>query len=170
MTEKEMFLNSYEREFEITLTFLKAYPMEKLDFRPYPHAQSARELAWSFAEEERALISGSLGGDIVFKQGTIPETFDDIKTVYEKNHHLFAEKISNLSDDAFNEMVTFGSDSDNAAPMRRGDVLWLTLMDGAHHRGQFSVYIRMAGGKTPALYNKDASDLEFFIYARNKIG
>ncbi len=170
MTEKEMFLNSYEREFEITLKFLKAYPMEKLDFRPYPNAQSAKELAWSFAEEERALISGSLGGDIVFKQDIVPETFDDIKTIYERNHHLFAEKIGNLSDDAFNEMVTFGADSDNAvAPMRRGDVLWLALMDGAHHRGQFSVYIRMVGGKTPPSYNKNSSDSEFFIYARNKI-
>lgn len=170
MTEKEMFLNSYEQEFGITLQFLKAYPTEKLDFCPYPHAQSAKELAWGFAEEERALISGALGGDIVFKQDAIPETFDDIKTAYEKNHHLFAEKIGNLSDDAFNEMVTFGSDSDNAAPMRRGDVLWLALMDAAHHRGQFSVYIRMAGGKTLAVYNKNASDLDFFIYARNKIG
>lgn len=152
MTEKEMFLNSYEREFVITLNFLKAYPEGNLDFRPHPHVQSAKEIAWSFAEEDRVLISGALEGDVVFKQNPAPETLDEIKTAYESSHHALTEAVSNLSDDAFNEMITFGSGSDNAVSMRRGDVLWLAIMDAAHHRGQFSVYIRMVGGKAPGLY------------------
>ena len=152
MTEKEMFLNSYEREFEITLKFLNAYPTESPDFRPYPQAQTAKELAWSFVQEDRALISGALEGNVVFTQESVPETLDDIKTAYETNHRTFAEKIKNFLDDAFNEMITFGSDADHIVPMRRGDVLWLALIDAAHHRGQFSVYIRMAGGSVPPLY------------------
>jgi len=152
MTEKEMFLNSYEREFDITLNFLKAYPEGNLDFRPHPHAQSAKDIAWSFVEEDRVLVSGALEGDVVFKQNPAPETLNEIKTAYESNHHTLAEAVGNLSDDAFNEMITFGSGSDNAVPMRRGDALWLAIMDAAHHRGQFSVYIRMVGGKVPLLY------------------
>jgi uncharacterized damage-inducible protein DinB len=128
-----------------------------LDFRPYPHAQSAKELAWSFVHEDRVLILGALEGDIVSKQDPIPETFDDIKTTYESNHRAFAEKVGNLSEDAFNEMITFGSGSDSASPMRRGDILWLAIIDAAHHRGQFSVYIRIVGGKTPPLYETGMS-------------
>ena len=162
MTEKEMFLNSYEREFDITLKFLNAYTDtgQDLDFRPYPHAQSARELAWSFVQEDRVLISGALEGDVVSKQDLVPETFDDIKTAYASNHRTFAEKVGNLSDDAFNEMVTFGSGSNNTVSMRRGDVLWLAIIDAAHHRGQFSVYIRMVGGETPPLYENATETIE----------
>ena len=151
MNEKEMFLSSYEREYGITLKFLEAFPAENSDFRPNAHLQSAQEIAWMFPEEERILISGALDGDVVFKKNTPPETFDEIKKAYEDTHRMLAERIKELSDTGFNEMITFGSGSDNAQEMRRGDVLWLAVMDAAHHRGQFSVYIRMAGGNVPPL-------------------
>ncbi|MDP3778456.1 MAG: DinB family protein [bacterium] len=152
MTEKEMFLNSYEREFGITLAFLDAMPAGSLDFRPYPNLQSAQELAWSFAQEERVFIEGALDGDVVFKRNPAPDTFEEIRSQYHMNHKKFAERINALPDGAFNEMVTFGSGMAGAKRMRRGDVLWLAVMDAVHHRGQFSVYIRMTGGKVPPLY------------------
>lgn len=152
MSEKEMFLNSYEREFGITLAFLNAYPKEKLLFRPHPTLQSAQDLAWSFPEEDRVLVGGALDGDVVFKQNSIPETIDAIIAIYEQNHRQLVQRINTISDDAFNEMIIFGSGSDRTTAMRRGDVLWLALTDCAHHRGQFSVYIRMTGGNVPPLY------------------
>ena len=152
MNEKEMFLSSYEREYGITLKFLEAFPVENSDFRPNDHLQSAQEIAWVFPEEERILISGALDGDVVFKKNTLPETFDEVKKAYERTHRMLAERIKELPDAAFNEKITFGSGSDNAQEMRRGDVLWLAIMDAVHHRGQFSVYIRMVGGNVPALY------------------
>ena len=38
------------------------------------------------------------------------------------------------------------------------DVLWGILMDSIHHRGQFSVYLRMAGGKVPSIYGPSADE------------
>lgn len=35
MTEKETFLNTWEREFQTTLKVLKAYPPDKLDLKPH---------------------------------------------------------------------------------------------------------------------------------------
>jgi hypothetical protein len=35
MNEKQMFLKTWEREFQITLKVLKAYPANKLDFKPH---------------------------------------------------------------------------------------------------------------------------------------
>jgi len=151
MTEKEMFLNTYEREFEITLAFLDAFPAGNLDFRPHPNLQSAQELAWSFVQEERALVQGALDGDVVLKKDPVPDTFEEIMSEYQKNHHAFVEKIKALPDSAFNETVTFGSGMRGAKQMRRGDIFWLAVMDAVHHRGQFSVYIRMTGGKVPPL-------------------
>ena len=152
MTEKEMFLNSYEKEFETTLKFLKAYPEGNLNFRPNPHLQSAQELAWSFVQEDQALISGAIEGNVVFKANPAPDTLEEIIAAYENGHKFLILLIKELSDDALNEMITFGSDPDKVISMRRGDALWLAVMDAVHHRGQFSVYIRMVGGKAPALY------------------
>ena len=96
-------------------------------------------------------IEGALDGEVVFKRNLAPDTFEEIRSQYHMNHKKFAERINALPDGAFNEMVTFGSGMAGAKRMRRGDVLWLAVMDAAHHRGQFSVYIRMTGGKVPPL-------------------
>ena len=147
-----MFLNSYQREFEITLKFLNALPQEHADFRPSAQFQSAIELAWMFPEEDRIMIGGALDGDVVFKNNTAPETINEVITAYRKSHQAYAARINDLADEEFGQMITFGSGAEASKQMRRGDVLWLAIMDGAHHRGQFSVYIRLSGGKVPTLY------------------
>ena len=38
------------------------------------------------------------------------------------------------------------------------DIFWLMLMDSVHHRGQFSVYLRMSGGKVPSIYGPTADE------------
>ena len=154
MNEKEMFLDSYEREYEITLKFLNAFPAEQFDFHPQPDLQSALEIAWSFPEEERILISAALDNSAVFKKNPPPGTFDEVKTAYQANHHMFVTRIKELADTSLSEIITFTPDPDHASSMQRADALWLMLMDGAHHRGQFSVYIRMVGAKVPSLYNE----------------
>jgi uncharacterized damage-inducible protein DinB len=38
------------------------------------------------------------------------------------------------------------------ADVRSIDSIWGVIMDNIHHRGQFSVYLRMVGGKVPSIY------------------
>ena len=38
------------------------------------------------------------------------------------------------------------------------DVLWFMLTDSIHHRGQLSVYVRMAGGRVPSIYGPSADE------------
>ena len=152
MTEKEMFLNSFDKEFETTMRVLNAYPEDKLNFRPHPQSRSALELAWNFEEEERLIVGGTLMGDVVFKPNPVLDTLDEVKREYERTHRDLSAKLQELPDAAFNEMITFGSGTEGAIPMRRGDALWLAVMDAVHHRGQFSVYIHMVGGEVPSIY------------------
>jgi uncharacterized damage-inducible protein DinB len=42
--------------------------------------------------------------------------------------------------------------------MRRIDVLWSSLMDQVHHRGQLSVYLRLVGAKVPSIYGPTADE------------
>jgi uncharacterized damage-inducible protein DinB len=42
--------------------------------------------------------------------------------------------------------------------LRVMDVLWFALMDQIHHRGQFSVYMRLTGAKVPSIYGPTADE------------
>lgn len=39
-----------------------------------------------------------------------------------------------------------------------GGMLWGSLLDMIHHRGQLSVYIRPMGGRVPSIYGPSADD------------
>lgn len=158
MTEKEMFLNSYDREFETTVKTLRAYPTDKFDFKPHEKSRSARELVWNFVHEERMILGGGLAGEIIFTTDTAPESMDAMIAEYEKLHRDTTEKIRELEDAEFNVPITMHTGSDKTIDMRRGDAFWLALSDSIHHRGQLSVYIRLAGGKVPSIYGPSADD------------
>jgi len=38
------------------------------------------------------------------------------------------------------------------------DFLWFLLCDQIHHRGQLSVYLRMADGKVPSIYGPSGDE------------
>jgi uncharacterized damage-inducible protein DinB len=42
--------------------------------------------------------------------------------------------------------------------MTRMEWLWFLLHDEIHHRGQFSVYLRMADAKVPSIYGPTADE------------
>jgi uncharacterized damage-inducible protein DinB len=159
MTEKEMFLQSWEREFQTTLKVLKAYPTNKLDFKPHERSRSAKELAWTFTIEEEAMVGGAVKGQMDFENlPKPPATFPEIIKAYENSHRQMVEKVKKLSDDEFNKLMKFPTGPNKLSDLRKADVLWAGVMDTIHHRGQFSVYLRMAGGKVPAIYGPSADE------------
>jgi uncharacterized damage-inducible protein DinB len=159
MTEKEMFLQAWEREFQTTLKVLKAYPANKLDFKPHERSRSAKELAWNFASEEQALIGGALKGQIDFQNlPKSPATFPEIIRAYETSHKELVEKVKRLNEDEFNKLIKFNTGPKKVSDLRKADIFWTGVQDTIHHRGQFSVYLRMAGGKVPSIYGPSADE------------
>lgn len=158
MSEKEMFLQSRDREFQTTLKVLKAYPADKLDLKPHERSRSARELAWVFVAEE-SFVGMAVNGQIEFKEGPKPpSTLQEILSAFEKTHKEMTAKVKNLSEQDYNSMMKFPVGPNQMGDFRRADVLWMIMMDQVHHRGQFSVYLRMAGGKVPSIYGPTADE------------
>src|SRR5688500_18234862 len=50
-SERQKFLDAYEREHAITMKVLRAYPPEKSELQPHPKCKPARDLAWIFVLE-----------------------------------------------------------------------------------------------------------------------
>lgn len=158
MSEKEQFLEVWEREFPTTLKVLKAFPPAKLDFKPHERSRSAKELAWTFVVEEK-LCDDALKGEIEFQHmPPPPATCQDIISAFEKSHKEMVAKVKKTPEADLNKTVKFFVGPKQMGDVRRMDVLWMMVMDSVHHRGQFSVYLRLAGGKVPSIYGPSADE------------
>jgi uncharacterized damage-inducible protein DinB len=156
MSPKEQFLAQYDREHATTMRVLRAYPTDKLDLKPAPMLKSAKELAWLFVAEcglGQMEFADAFGrGAPPGERPTMPDTWDGILAALQSAHKGFADTIRAMSDEQLNETVKFFT-----APKQLGDVTrmqfaWFLLHDEIHHRGQFSIYLRMAGGIVPSIY------------------
>jgi uncharacterized damage-inducible protein DinB len=158
MTEKEQFLSTVAREFPTTMRVLKAFPAGKGDLKPHTKSKSACELAWMFVTEEKA-SEQALDGAIEFgKMPKAPTTIPEVIAAYEKNHAGFIERIKRTPDAELNTTVKFFTAPKQMGDVRKMDILWFMLMDSVHHRGQMSVYLRLADAKVPSIYGPSADE------------
>ena len=155
MNEREQFIRVWEREFPTTLKVLKAFPAAKSDFKPHERSRSARELAFVFSIEE-SVMQMVFKGDVPMggKFPEAPAKYDDVVAAYEKAHHANAALLAGMRDADFQQIRTFGKLE--KVPMIQ--ILWFLLMDGVHHRGQFALYLRIAGAKVPSIYGPSGDE------------
>jgi len=158
MSEKEMFIQTWEREFQTTFKVLKAYPADKLDMKPHELSRSAKDLAWTFVSEEN-VVDGICKGQIDYQNmPKAPGRFDEIVATFEKKHKENVAKVKNLPEQDLNTSLLFPVAPKQMGQVRRGDLLWMMVMDMVHHRGQFSVYLRLVGAKVPSIYGPTADE------------
>ena len=151
---KQQFLDAFTQEHATTMKVLRAFPASKGDFRPHPVSNSARDLAWTFALEQ-GLVSAALT-DTLKLDGAFPKAqgdYDSIVAKFDSDFQGLTELIKKTPDTKYNT----GSVKFFVGPQTMGDIplpafCQMTLRDQIHHRGQLSVYVRMAGGKVPSIY------------------
>ena len=159
-SEKQQFLDTWEREYGTTLKVLRAYPAVQADLKPHDKARSAKDLAWTFVFEG---IGGSqaAAGEFKFPPPGMPpkpDTWEGMVKECERAFQTFGEKVRKADEAYLNTTVKFVTGPKQMSDLRRLDVLWFMLMDMVHHRGQMSVYLRMAGGKVPSIYGPSADE------------
>ena len=158
-SEREQFIQNWEREFQTTMKVLKSYPSNKPDLKPHGKLPDAKELAWRLVSEEKVFVKGALTGQFDFTgTPTPPATMQEVISTYERNHLDHAEQLKKMTDADFNKMIKFMVAPKTMGDVRSGDTLWMLMMDTIHHRGQFSVYLRMAEGKVPSIYGPSADE------------
>ena len=158
MTEKEQFLSTMAREFPTTMRVLKAYPAGKGDLKPHAKSKSARELAWIFVTEQKACEMALDGALESGKMPKPPATLPEVIASYEKAHAEFIDRLKETPEADLNQTVKFMTGPKQMGDMRKMDVLWYMLMDSVHHRGQMTVYLRLADAKVPSIYGPSADE------------
>jgi uncharacterized damage-inducible protein DinB len=160
---KQTFLDNLDREFATTMRVLRAYPADQLDLKPSPRSNSARQLAWTFVMERNLglrvwrdeLAQGIPSGS---KPATAPESWDDLLAAFEQVQAEYRAVIAAATDEELHQTVHFFTAPKTMGELTRLDWIWFLLHDEIHHRGQFSVYLRIAGGKLPSIYGPTADE------------
>ncbi len=159
---RQQYLDVLEREHATTVRVLRAYPADELDLKPHGKCKTARELAWMFVNEQalaqKALTTG-LDWSNPSRFPDPPASMDGIVAEFDKSHRALVDTVRTLG----NEELLGGTVKFFVAPKTVGDVpmmqfLWMLLFDQIHHRGQFSIYLRMADGKLPSIYGPTADE------------
>jgi uncharacterized damage-inducible protein DinB len=154
MTEKDSLLTIHQREYQTTHRVISAYPANQLSYRPHERSRSAQELAFTLAHEEQLFVQATKGVfDPSIFAAAPPSTLKEILQALETNAQQVAKAIGAAPEEELNKVMNFAGHE-----MRRIDMAWAVLFDLIHHRGQFSVYVRMAGGKVPSIYGPSADE------------
>lgn len=161
VSSKQHFHDVYARESATTLKVLRAYPADKAELRPHAKCKTARELAWIFVIEQGMCLTAMTTGFDWSKpmdMPAAPDSLEEVAAAFEAGVAKMLAAVDALSDEKLGSTVQFFT-----APKTMGDIplmdfLWFVLHDQIHHRGQFSVYLRMADGKLPSIYGPTADE------------
>lgn len=143
-------------EFPKTLKLLRMYPEDKKDLKPSPMTRSAIELAITFVNEEK--INLSFAGTGAFNMATfaMEQAPASMAEAIAKLEAVAAETdaaLAKLSEEDFQKLTdAFG----NKMPLSA--TFFTMMLDHIHHRGQFTIYSRLAGAKVPQIYGPSADE------------
>jgi len=159
---KQAFLDAYDQEHATTMRVLRAYPPDQLDLKPSEKSKTARELAWIFVLERglgTAVWHDQLAqGGMTGKPPAPPQDWDELLGALEKAHADFRSLVASASEEDLNGTVHFLVAPKTMGTYSRIDWIWFLLHDQIHHRGQFSVYLRIAGASVPSIYGPTAEE------------
>ena len=158
MAEKESFVAAFDREYQTTLKVLRAYPADKAELKPSEKMKNARELAWMLVLNQMVVVA-VLAGDL--RPGAFPgppATWNEMLAAFEREHQATMSKLQDLDDQELQRTLPMPTGPGKMGEMRKGEALWFFLNDTIHHRGQLTVYLRLAGGKVPSIYGPTADE------------
>jgi uncharacterized damage-inducible protein DinB len=156
---KRQFLDALTSEHATTLKVMRAFPADKGAFQPHPRSQSAKRLMWTFVQEQ-AVVVGALKGTLKMPPTLPPEpaTLAEVFAAYERGAKEVSAAVTGAADARLLATTPFFTGPRAIGEVPIISVMWLMLMDSVHHRGQLSVYIRMAGGLVPSIYGPSADE------------
>jgi uncharacterized damage-inducible protein DinB len=156
---KRQYLDIFAKEFPVTLRLMKAYPPGQDDFKPHVRSGSATKLAHAFTAENWAVLKVARG-ELMMPPDVppAPATFAEAVANYERGAQELMAAVEQMPESRFSETVTFFTGPKQMGQVPVSEILWLMLMDSIHHRGQLSVYVRMAGGRVPSIYGPSADE------------
>lgn len=143
------FLDDWEYESNATIKFFESIPDTEVHKKPHLKVRSMGRLAWHLTETISEMMNRT--GLHVHGPGEddlIPWTMGKMTEAYKKSALSLVDEVKNTwTDESLEEEVSMYGET-----WTKGKTLAVLVMHQAHHRGQLSVLMRMAGLKVTGVY------------------
>ncbi len=106
-SEKQVFLDAWEREAAVTMKVLRAFPAARADLKPGEKSKDAKDLAWTFVFEGFG-ASQAAQGDFKFPPPDMPPkpaTWDGVVQECERGFRWLADKVRQADEAHLNTTV-----------------------------------------------------------------
>ena len=159
MSALQQFTSAFEQETATTLKLLKAYPESASELKPTAVLKNARELAFVFATELN-IVTAVLRDEFRLppEMPPVPSKWSEVVSAFEASVAALRAQLAKSTDEDMMAMTPFFTAPKQTGEVPKIQVAWLMLCDQIHHRGQFSVYMRIAGAKVPSIYGPTADE------------
>ena len=138
---------------------MKAYPAGQEGFTPHERSRSGLQLVHTFSVENAVALAAVTGNwEMPPRRPPAPATLGEAVAAYERGGRALIDAVRAMPDSRVYESVVFFTGPKQMGEVQVIEVLWFMLMDSIHHRGQLSIYVRMAGGKVPSIYGPSADE------------
>jgi uncharacterized damage-inducible protein DinB len=158
MTSRESFLLMWDLEKAATQRVLAAVPEKDLNWKPDPKSRSAIELSAFVAAHAPILTRFLETGEVKAAPMAPPKSIREAAGMFTASLPGVEKALKSVDEKTWDtKMATLYDEKGKvmqSAPL--GGMIWFTLFDLIHHRGQLSTYIRPLGGKVPAIYGPSA--------------
>jgi len=160
MTSRESFLLMWDLEKGATQRVLAAVPEKNLGWKPDPKARSAIELAAFVAGHAPILARFLETGEVRAAPMQPPKSVREAAGMFSAALPGLDSALKSVDEKTWDTKVAtlYGEDGKVMQSAPLGGMVWFTLFDLIHHRGQLSTYIRPLGGKVPSIYGPSADD------------
>ena len=151
----EFFRERHRVESATTARVLHVIPADMLSYRAHPNSSTAGTTAWTIVRcleiANRLMSSGST---------EVPRTTHPDHATIVAEFHQSAERLQQqlaaIDPTGWLKERKVISNGVVILTQPLGQILWLFLFDGIHHRGQLSTYLRPMGASVPSIYGPSA--------------
>ena len=139
----------------LTIKVLKAVPEGQLEFRPHERSSDIKTLLKTFIAEYYLNMSFMKGEqpqqtmEHVKDFGTIADGINQLEAAQQEALQQLEQTPAEDLQQPFSAWGLHGTRAFFVSSM---------ICDMIHHRGQLSVYVRLAGGKVPSIYGPSADE------------
>ena len=145
----EFYPERHAVETPLMLEVLRAFPADKLPYRPHEQSSSAEAIFWTIV---RGLITQNevaAMGEAYLAAGP-PQSYRTMLAQFEGLSAALADKLGHLTQAQCEQTARLRTGGEVVLEKTVGEVLWLFHFDLIHHRGQLTAYLRPMGGKVPS--------------------
>jgi uncharacterized damage-inducible protein DinB len=156
-------INELQAEYEATKKCLERMRWELFDYKPHPKSMNMGYLALLVAEIPKWISYTIEKGDIDFVtfEHERPGSTASLVDIFERCYQGAINALQKADDETLETDFTLKANGKELFTTSKRESIAQDINHWVHHRGQFTVYLRMNNIDVPAIYGNSADEKKF---------